>query len=539
MIVLGIHGGVTLGQHEPGAALVIDGRCVAICEEERYMRVKSCYGVLPYYSIKACLEIANIAFEDIDLIVTPGKTYPGHDERMRLYLQHSFGSCPKIELVHHQMAHLCAAFYGAGQEESICLSLDATGDGSAGMVAKASRANGIEVLKEIPTQNSLGFFYTLMTYFLGFTDGDEYKVMGLAPYGKPSIDLSDIISVTPEGWEFDWSFIREDPPLRSPFEPLYAEKLAATLGQPSRVPGSEMTPYYKDLARSVQAAFEDCLMSIIGYAKTQAPNISSLCYAGGAALNCSANRRVVKEAGFDHFYVSPVASDRGLALGAAYYGADQLGDKIWPLLDSNLGSFYSDDRIRTEMESNGCDFDVLSDPCETAAELLAAGKIIGWHQGRSEAGARALGNRSILAAAGDEKMRDLVNARIKYREEFRPFAPATPFEEADSYFEANGRDYPTMSATVDARQDKADGIRAVVHVDGTARLQTVRSSNNELFYDLIRKYGEKSGTPVVLNTSFNLKGQPIVETPRDAVMTYYGCGLDALIIGRYLVKKAW
>ena len=217
MIVLGFHGGVTLGQHEPSAALVIDGRPVAICEEERYLRVKSAHGHLPYHAIKACLEIANISFGDIDLVVTPGITYDDYEARVRDYLRHCFGSCPPIERVHHQQAHLASAFYGSGVEEALCLSLDATGDGSCGHLAHATREGGIRLIDDLPTNNSLGFFYTLMTYYLGFADGDEYKVMGLAPYGEPRIDLSRIIRPVNGGWEFDWSFVRADPPIRSPF----------------------------------------------------------------------------------------------------------------------------------------------------------------------------------------------------------------------------------------------------------------------------------------------------------------------------------
>lgn len=528
---------MTLGQHEPAAALIIDGRCVALCEEERYLRIKSCYGMLPDHAIKACLDIAGISFADIDLVVTPGITYPGHAERISAYLRHNFGSCPKVGLVHHQTAHVNAAFYGSGKDKAICLSLDASGDGTSGMLARASRTSGIKVLEEIPIQNSLGFFYTMMTYFLGFSDGDEYKVMGLAPYGEPSIDLTRIIRPTSGGWQFDWSFIRQDPPIRSPFEPLYDNRLADALGRPNRVPGSEVTPYHRDLARSVQAAMEECLLSLLRAARSQAPDLDDLCYAGGVALNCSANKRIVDEAGFNSFYVSPVSSDRGLALGCAYHGAVLSGDTPEKIDDPYLGSSYSADAIRGELESNGCTYQELEDPAETAAELLADGKVLGWFQGRSEAGARALGNRSIISAASTEEMRDLVNARIKYREEFRPFAPAALVEQADDYFDTKDLEYPTMSITVDARPATADRIRAVVHTDGTARLQTVDSRTNARFHELIQHYDRKTGVPVILNTSFNLKGQPIVESPRDAIMTFFACGLDALILDRFLVKK--
>jgi carbamoyltransferase len=538
MIVLGLHGGVTVGQHEPGAALAVNGRIVAACEEERYLRNKSAYGYLPYYAIKACLRIANIRFEDIDLVVTPGITYDSFATRIRDYLQHNFGSCPRIERVHHHMSHLAAAFYGSGLEEALCLSLDATGDGACAMVARASRSDGIRVLEELPTNVSLGFFYTLMTYYLGFIDGDEYKVMGLAPYGKPSIDLSRIIRPAPGGWTFDWSFVRSDPPLASPFEPLYAAKLTEVLGAPNRLPGAPITDFYRDVARSAQTVTEECLLSLVDHLRALAPGSRNLCYAGGLALNCSANRRLLYSGWFDNIYISPVASDRGLALGCAYLGAVMLGDKPWPIWNPYLGSSYSGAEISQELRSNGCRFEEVDDPAAVAADLIADKKIIGWYQGRSEAGARALGNRSILASCAPQEMRDRVNARIKFREEFRPFAPSVLQESVAEWFVTNGqRDFPYMTCTLDAISSRAQQIAAVVHVDGTARIQTVRSSDNELYYGLIRNYVARTGVPVILNTSFNLKGQPIIETPRDALMTFYGCGLDALVMGDYLVRK--
>lgn len=538
MIVLGLHGGVTLGQHEPSAALCIDGRIVALCEEERYLRIKSCYGYLPEKSIHACLDQASIKFEDVDLVVTPGITYDDFTGRWRNYLQHLFGSCPRLERVHHQQAHLAAAFYGSGLEEALCVSLDASGDGACGMSAVASRANGIKVVSEIPTRNSLGYFYTLMTYYCGFADGDEYKLMGLAPYGKPSIDLTPIIHPVPGGWEFDWSYVRDDPMPKSPFEPLYSKRLEQLLGRSNRRPNEPFDNFYRDVAASTQHLMEMCLVSLVNGLKAQYPASRNICYAGGIALNCSANRTLLEPGRFDNVYVSPVASDRGLALGCAYHGATLLGDSSWPIWDVYLGSSYPAWETEKELKANGVNYRTVDDPAEEAATLLAQKKIIGWHQGRSEAGARALGNRSIIASCADTDMRDLVNARIKYREEFRPFAPAALQEEAGRLFDTQGgSDYPYMTFTLKARPEMATIMGAVVHVDGTSRVQTVRSSSNEIYYDLIRKYSAKTGSPVVMNTSFNLKGQPIVETPRDALMTFFGCGLDALFIGNYVVEK--
>jgi carbamoyltransferase len=538
MIVLGLHGGVTVNQHEPAAALAVNGRIVALCEEERYLRIKSSYGYLPFYSIKACLDAAGIKFEQVDLVVTPGITYKDHfDLRIADYLRHHFGRAPKVERVHHQMAHLAAAFYGSGYDEALCLALDASGDGACGMVGHGTRAGGIRAVEEIPTANSLGYYYTLMTHYLGFNDGDEYKLMGLAPYGKPTIDLGPVVKPTNGGWKLNQDFLRSDPPTKSPFEPLYSPKLTDLLKQPNRLPGAPLTDFHRDVARSTQAHFETCLLSLVDSARRRVPGVRNFCYAGGVALNCAANREIFYSDRFDHVYVSPVASDRGLAAGCAYLGAVMCGDTPWQMHNPYLGTSYAGDGIRKELEANGSRFEEVDDAAEAAAELLAEGKMIGWFQGRSEAGARALGNRSILAPAGDAKIRDMVNARIKYREEFRPFAPSALHDDAGIYFKTDGADFPTMSITVDAQPGMADRLRAVVHVDNTARLQTVRSTDNELYYELLRTYKAKTGVSVILNTSFNLKGQPIVETPRDALMTFHGCGLDALVVGNFVIRK--
>ena len=537
MIVLGLHGGVTLGQHEPSAAIAIDGKIIASCEEERYLRIKSAYGYLPLYSIKACLEIAKIKWEDINLIITPGVTYNDFDNRIFNYLKHLFGSCPKIERIHHQLAHLSAAFFGSGYNKSLVLSLDATGDSSCGMIGIGDQENGIKVLNTFPTNKSLGFFYTMMTYYLGFTDGDEYKVMGLAPYGKPNIDLSKILKSTDEDWNFDWSFIKNNPPLRSPFEPVYSEKIFEVLKQPNRLANEKISQYHKDVASSTQKTFEETLLNLVNVIKSKNKDIENFSYAGGVALNCAANKKLYDSGLFKNIYISPVSSDRGLAIGCAYHGSFISGSKPWQLSSVYQGSSYSNDDIKNELESNSIKYSEYSNPSEKAAELISQGKIIGWFQGRSEAGARALGNRSILADCSDPSMQNKVNAKIKFREKFRPFAPSALKEKSMDYFETNNLNLPSMSATVKVNDHGKKKFPSIVHLDDTARIQTVKSSDNELYYDLIRNFDKHTDKPVIMNTSFNLKGQPIVETPRDALMTFFGCGLDSLFISNFLINK--
>ena len=537
MIVLGIHGGVTLGQHEPSAALLIDGRVVAVCEEERYLRIKSCYGYLPHYSIKACLALAGISADDIDLVVSAGVTYDFFESRLREYLKSTFGITPKIHLVHHQEAHLAAAFYSTNSEQALCLSLDATGDGSSGFVAKASRTSGIEVLERIPTQNSIGFFYSLITSYLGFEDGDEYKVMGLAAYGEPSVDLRPVIEARDGVWRFDWSYIRSEPPLRSPFEPKHAPKLAELLKENPRLPHEPIQKFHKDLARSAQLEFERALEGLVLHYHKRFPDLRELCYAGGVALNCVANSALFYRGWFDKIHVPPVASDRGLSLGAAYLGAVIGGDSPLPITSAALGSSYTNDQIAQELRANGISFRELSSPAVTTAELLSHGKIVGWFQGRSEAGARALGSRSIIANPRTKEMQEKVNRRIKYRESFRPFAPSVLLERSSDYFDNRGKSSPYMCFTFRCIKEREGEMGAITHADGTARVQTVQHDEAPLYHELISAFHSLTGTPLILNTSFNLKGQPIVESPRDALMTFFGCGLDALVLGPFLVEK--
>ncbi len=536
MIVLGLHGGVTIRQHEASACLVVDGRVAALCEEERYTRQKGAYGALPFHAIKACLKQAGIAWEEIEQIVTPGSTYVRFDDTVRAYLVHNFGSCPPIERVHHQTAHLATAFYASPHERAVCLSLDATGDGTAGCIALADRNYGMQIVREIPTAQSIGFFYTLMTHYLGFSDGDEYKVMGLAPYGRPTVDLSPVLRLQEEGWALDRRYFRTDPPVQSPFEPICHSDLAGLLGQPVRQPDNPVLPFHKDVAASAQRTLENAILRLAGWIASTYPGVP-LCYAGGVALNCAANAKLAAADLFPDIYVPPVASDRGLSLGCAYLGAAAAGDRPQPLAHAYLGSGYDNETIEGELAANGCSYRRVDDPATVAADLIANGAIIGFFQGRSEAGARALGNRSILARPGGIEVKHLVNQRIKFREEFRPFAPAIQSERATEHFRMAQPESPYMCFTTPAITPSDDALGAVVHVDGTSRLQTVAPDANPLFHRLLGRHAERSGIPVVLNTSFNLKGQPIVETPRDALMTFYGCGLDQLVIGNCLVGK--
>ena len=534
MNILGISSGVTLNQHDPGAALICDGELIACCEEERFVRVKSPRGYLPIYSVNACLKEAGLKLADIDLIAHPGETYEDMPERIRLYCQHYFGAVPKIELINHQLAHLASAFYASGFDESICLSYDAVGD-RLSVAFGVGNSAGIKVLETRGQDKSLGIFYAITTSFLGFqVSEDEYKVMGLAAYGEPGIDLSSFVSVKEDDYFINTDFFERNPPHKSVYEPFYNQKLIDLLGPP-RKPGEPITQHHKNIAYAAQKTLEKCATTLVGQIHRKT-GIDSIALAGGVALNCSANLAISQLPFIKRIFVQPAASDRGLPFGCALQAAHENGTPVRGLRDVYGGPRYNSDQVLEALKIVGAAYEEPEDLPALTAKLLEEGKIIGLWQGRSEFGPRALGNRSILADARSAKMRDEVNARIKFREEFRPFAPAVLEEQASELFEMDAPS-PYMTVAFPVRDSWKERLGAVTHVNGTARVQTVNKEINPLFHAIIERFFELSGVPAVLNTSFNVRGQPIVETPLDALGTFYSTGLDALVLDRYLIRK--
>ncbi len=539
MIVLGLHGGMTVNQHEPNAALSIDGEIVAACEEERFARVKSPRGRIPTQAAAACLDAAGIAFSDVDLVAHPGETYDDMPARIRHYLGHHFGhdfaDGPDVLMVDHHTAHLASAFFASGFEEAMCLSYDARGDRVSTALARADRKRGVQVLETLPGENSLGIFYQTMTSYLGFVAAeDEYKVMGLAGYAERGPDLSDFARPTETGYAVDVGFFRDDPPVLSIYEPHFGKALVSRFG-PAYRPGAPIDDRAREIAFATQRTFEACARSLTERLHGLT-GLSRLCVAGGCGLNCSANGALRRLPFIDEIFIQPASSDRGLGLGAAMEGAFSLGDAPKPLDHVYLGPEYSDAAVEAAVATAGWPWRKVADPASEAAGLLARGKIIAWFQGRSEYGPRALGNRSILADPRPADMKDAINARIKRREEFRPFAPAVLEERAPDLYELDGPS-PFMTFAVPVRAAWAGRLAATTHVDGTARVQTVSAEANPLFHRLIARFEDLTGVPAVLNTSFNVKGQPIVETPLDALSTFAATGLDAMIVGECLIEK--
>lgn len=537
MIILGIHTAHRVYDHDPGAAIVVDGRVVAVCEEERFNRVKTSKGCLPIHSIRQCLAQANVSIHDIDLVVAPGESDPEAEKRLDLIFRHYFGGSPKIALINHQMAHLSSAYYASGYPNSMLISYDGSGDALSCVLAKGESGR-IEFLETYPATNSLGNFYELITQFLGFEPSEgEYKVMGLAPYGRPGVDLSRFLSVTDKGYEYNNSDCYRSGLGFSLIEvPFYSDFVLQQLGAPRRY-DEPVTQQHKDIAWAAQEKLTEAILALVTHLNRQT-GYDSLCLAGGVALNCSANLHVSRLPFIKKLFVQPAASDRGLALGCALWGAAYHGgiSSVGDIF--RCGPEYSNKAIETALDFAGYDYQLIDDPGVQAARLLAENKIVGWFQGRSEYGPRALGHRSILGNPGTAEIKERINSRIKFREEFRPFAPSVTEESADDYFDMTHLGTsPHMTVAVNVRPGRAEEIPGVTHVNNTARVQTVSKQDDEAYHRLIHELGRLTGTPVVLNTSFNVRGQPIVETPLDALGTFASCGLDVLFLGNHMVAK--
>lgn len=536
MIVLGIHGGVTLGQHDAGAAIMKDGKLEFFIEEERLTRIKGSYGILPIESISKCLNYLNISMKDIDLVVIPGETYKDIIPRTKRWIEHHFKVAPKIKSINHQLAHLYSSFYHSNFKKAACVSYDAYGDRLSGTIGIGDINYGIKILKKIPSNNSLGVFYTAMTSFLGFKPGeDEFKVMGLAPYGKKIIDLSFFLKPDiKSGFRLNNKYFREIKN-SSQYEPGYSSYLIRKIG-PSRKKGQKITQYYKDIAYSTQFYLEESAKSFLEYSKRVTNIENNLTLSGGVGLNCSLNGKIVNEKIFKNIFVSPSSSDRGLPLGCAYYGSFINKQKILPIRNLYFGQSFTKQSIKNDLNLLGVKFTEKKNLYKFVAKKLSENKIIAWFQGRSEFGPRALGNRSILANPKSKKMKDMINKRIKFREEFRPFAPVVISEFYKEIFDLE-YESPYMTIACNVNKKWINKIPAVTHINNTARVQTVNKFQNHKLYKLINEFYKISKVPVLLNTSFNIRGQPIVETPKEAVSTFYGSGIDILIIEDFVIIK--
>jgi carbamoyltransferase len=546
--------------HDSSACIARDGHILFAVAEERLSRLKH-DARFPVLSIEACLISAGVRADQLDFVCfgwPPAMEALKHDLKCMAIgslplnyvdlvstLQRNLSATRKqngkkqflarfptkaqFKFVDHHLAHAISAYSYSGFDDAAVLVLDGRGAWEASSLWHG-RDGRLEHVWTIPWPNSLGLFYAQFTQYLGFQPySDEWKVMGLAPYGEPGINLREFIVPDDNPYKVSTRLLLAD-------APSSLAGIIARLG-PQREAESEIDPNHKNVAFAVQEACEEAMLTLAraAVAKTGSRNI---CLAGGVALNSKANGKILSSRIVDRIFVQPAAGDDGVCLGAALAPYLDNGGKLpmHGMRHAYLGSESSDEEIEKALNTYKLRATRVADPAAAAAEMLANGKILGWFQGRMEFGPRALGARSILADPRDPEMNAKVNNAVKFREWWRPFAPSMLAEVADQYIES-ATDSPFMILTAQVKPEKRSVIPSVTHVDGSARPQTVERDVNPLYWRLIREFGNRTGVPVVMNTSFNLRGEPIVCTPTDAVRTFFSSGMDALVIGSFVVEK--
>ena len=554
--------------HDSSAALVVDGELKAAVEQERLDRRKHSHG-LPTDAINLCLNTAGIKGDQVtdvvcswhptlfalERLLSPFRRARNLKRIPWVFYQQCVGEMyrtktringyarlvipnARIHWIEHHLSHTCSTFLVSGFDEAATWSVDGRGEWSTSMASHAV-GNKVTPFKRTFWPNSIGYYYNMFTNYLGFGADDEYKVMGLSGYGSPIYkdEISPILKYSQNDlFKFDTAYYKHEW-LGDPLGDRVGNKVKDILG-PQREPDSPMEERHMDIAASVQSVLTDVGVKVAERIQ-KTTGSKNLCLAGGVALNGVMNNAIRASGLFDNIFIQPAAGDSGCALGNAFWCENIFygNPRRFSLEHVYLGSSFDDEYIKLELEKCQVMHKRLDDPAQTAAQFLTQGKIIGWYQGRSEFGPRALGNRSILADPRVAEAKEIVNSKIKFREEFRPFAPAVLADDAHDYFDLSGASkYMLMVCPVLPK--KQSEIPSVTHIDGTARPQTVVREDNPMFWDLINNFKALTGTPVVLNTSFNVKDEPIVETPVDALRCFFSSGLDYLIMGSYLVSKA-
>jgi len=557
--------GVSCFYHDAAAALLRDGEIVAAAQEERFSRKKHDQG-FPVRAIRYVLREAGIDPERLDAVGFYDKPLLKFERMLSTYVAtfpRSFGSFRKampvwlheklwvpaiirkelkpyrgpIYFAEHHMSHAASCFLPSPFEEAAILTIDGVGEWATASYG-IGKGTDVKLFKEIRFPHSLGLLYSAFTYYLGFkVNSAEYKVMGLAPYGKPAHFeriLRDMIHINEDGsFKLNMKYFAYDHGLtmtNGAFDEFF--------GGPPRKPETWMNEREFDIAASVQKVCEEIVLRMARHLHKET-GLTRLCMAGGVALNCVANGRVIRETPMKELWVQPAAGDAGGAVGVAHYVHNTLGRrpraKAWT--HAFLGPHYTDAEIVQYLQGAGARYQTLSDRdlVVRSARLIAEGHVVGWFQGRMEFGPRALGGRSILADPRDPKMRDTLNMKIKFREGFRPFAPSVLADKASEWFDI-ACDSPYMLLVAQVREGKRV-IPSVTHVDNSARLQTVTREDAPLYYDLIAEFGRLTGVPVIINTSFNVRGEPIVCTPHDAYLCFMRTNMDHLVLGHHLLDR--
>jgi carbamoyltransferase len=588
--------GISAFYHDSAAALIDNGRLVAAAQEERFTRRKH-DAAFPHNAIEYCLAEAGVTVDGIDHVVFYDKPFLKFERLLETYIAlaprgfRSFKtSIPlwlreklfqknllrdelrkfsdafemnRLLFCEHHLSHAASAFYPSPFDEAAVLTMDGVGEWATTSAAMGN-GNRLEIFQEIHFPHSLGLLYSALTYYAGFkVNSGEYKVMGLAPYGEPryvQLILDNLIDLKPDGsFRLDMSFFDYCTGFT-----MTNDRFAELFGQPVRAPGQLLTSFHMDVAASIQSVLDEAVLRL---ARSLAKQTGSrnLCLAGGVALNCVANGKVLRDGCFENIWIQPAAGDAGGAVGAAlaayhlFKGQPRETRRVDGMSGSFLGPSFVQSDIERRLAAVGAKFTVLAEAemIEATAQALSEQKAIGWFQGRMEFGPRSLGARSILGDPRSPGMQKTLNLKVKYRESFRPFAPAVLREDVAEWFDLDS-DSPYMLIVANVRQDKRrrmspdeetlfgidklnvsrSEIPAVTHVDYSARIQTVSSDTNPLFHALLGRFKALTGCPVLVNTSFNVRGEPIVCTPEDAFRCFMGNELDMLVVGNCVLQKA-
>lgn len=582
--------GISAFYHDSAAALVVDGEIVAAAQEERFTRKKH-DAAFPAQAIEFCLSFVPNGMEGIDEVVFYEKPFLKFERLLETYLAFAprglrsfqmalpiwlreklfqknllerqlrrFAPQTKLLFTEHHQAHAASAFFASPFEEAVVLTMDGVGEWTTTSVA-IGRGNQLDFVRELHFPHSLGLLYSAFTYYTGFrVNSGEYKLMGLAPYGEPryrQLILDHLIDVKPDGsFRLDMGYFNYCTGLT-----MTNRRFEELFGQPVRQPEQPLTQFHMDVAASIQATLDHIMLRLTRSLR-QEFGLKNLCLAGGVALNCVSNGKILRDGHFEGLWIQPAAGDAGGAIGAALAATFQKHRVPRLPCDRMKGSYlgpeYSQAEIEQRLRSAGAIFDVLAEEAllDTCADALAREQALGWFQGRMEFGPRALGHRSILADARSPRMQSTLNLKVKYRESFRPFAPAVLAEHAAEFFDL-AVDSPYMLLVADvlesrrrpmtAEEQQLFGIAklnvprstipAVTHVDYSARIQTVHYETNPIFHALLTRFRETTGSPALVNTSFNVRGEPIVCTPEDAFRCFMGCEIEALAIGRCFLRK--
>jgi carbamoyltransferase len=575
MIVLGLN-----AYHaDSSAAILVNGKLLAATEEERFTRIKHWAG-FPSQAILFCLKEAGVSLDKVDhiaigrdpnaklmkkflyLLKNPSGGFGAVKKRLQNSRQVSSLEVelskitgidpaiikPKIHQVEHHRSHLASAFFASPFEEAALLSIDGSGDFTTTMIG-TGKGNKINVIDSLDFPVSVGTFYTAFTQFLGFPHyGDEYKVMGLAPYGEPKyVDkLRDVIQFSNNGlisWNQKYFKSAKEVVVtygddHIPYVPTaFSYYMEEKFGK-SRKKDEPLTQYHKDIAASVQRFTEELIFHVVNHLQKRT-GLKNLCIAGGVAQNSVANGKILKNSNFDNLYIPSAGHDAGIAMGCAFYLYNQILDqpRAEPIYSAYTGSRFSNDEIEIYLKSKNISYTKYEDAelYDKVADRLMDSGVVGWFQGRAEFGPRALGARSILADPRRIDAKDLLNAKIKRRESFRPFAPSILKEYVEEYFELSD-DVPFMEKVFPIKKEKHSTIPAVTHVDGTGRLQSVDKNVSPRYYNLIDAFRQKTGVPVLLNTSFN-ENEPIVNSPAEALDCFLRTKMDMLVLENIIVER--